>query len=201
MAAAPRAHPCPREEKSGERIEEVISRSFVSDKGCAGNPGRHALSPQARRDRQGPPRPIRPGRLRSARLPRPRRVRPVEKSRTGCAGAAGGRASAQAQGGCVFLANQVSEWPFGSPLVHKGHTTRNRRPDRRVRRQVNASLLTSAHYCPELPGIARQKNIAPEQMSAHRQPFSVGLTTSAVSGSSGRPPGSFRCGSRKMNPC
>ena len=65
-------------------------------------------------------------------------------------------------------------------------------------RPVTASLLTSAHNCPELPGsflllacsllrgIARQKNIAPEQVSAHRPPFSVGLTTSAV---------------RKMNPC
>ena len=125
-----------------------------------------------------------------AGLPRPRRVRPVEKSRTGCAGATGGRPSAQAQGGRVFLANQVPEWPFGSPWVRKGRATNNRRPDR-CARQVNASLLTSAHYCPELPsfflllacsrlrGIARQKNIAPEQMSAHRQPFSVGLTTNA----------------------
>ena len=59
----------------------------------------------------------------------------------------------------------------------------------------------SAHFCPLLPGIARQKNIAPEQVSAHRQPFSVGLTTSAVSGGSRRPPGSFRCCERKMNPC
>ena len=43
-----------------------------------------------------------------------------------------------------------------------------------------------AHDCAALRGIARQKNIAPEQGSAHRPPFSVGLTTSAV---------------RKMNPC
>ena len=71
-AAAPRA---PRvslalaEEKAEKKIEEVISRPCVSDEGCAGNPGRHALSPPARRDRQGPPRPTRPGRLRSARRP------------------------------------------------------------------------------------------------------------------------------------
>ena len=68
-------------------------------------------------------------------------------------------------------------WPFGSPWVRKGRTTKKRRPDRRARRQgnaslpasvrncavwggysfctVTASLLTSAHYCPEFPGIAR----------------------------------------------
>ncbi len=53
-----------------------------------------------------------------------------------------------------------------------------------------------AHFCPLLPGIARRlfiaclltiarhcaaKNTAPEQVSAHRQPFSVGLTTSGRS--------------------
>ena len=82
------------------------------------------------------------------RLPRPRRVRAVEKSRTGCAGAAGGRASVQAQGGRVFLANQVSEWGFCWPWVRKGRTTRNRRPDRRARRQLTASL-------PRFPGLSR----------------------------------------------
>ena len=88
-------------------------------------------------------------------LPRPRRVRAVEPSCTGCAGAAGGRASAQAHRGRVLVANQVSEGPFGSPWVRKGRTTKNRRPDRRARRPVNACLLTSAQNCPELPGIAR----------------------------------------------
>ncbi len=41
-----------------------------------------------------------------------------------------------------------------------------------------------ARHCPLLPTIARYfpvKNIAPEPVSAHRPPFSVGLTTSAVS--------------------
>ena len=55
---------------------------------------------------------------------------------------------------------------------------------------VNASLLNT-HYrpaCRHCPA-ARQKNIAPEPVSAHRPPFSVGLTTSAVSGSSRRPSG------------
>ena len=67
---------------------------------------------------------------------------------------------------------------------------------------VTASLLTSAHYCPELLGIARGGGGgAPEQVSAHRPPFSVGLTTSAVSRSSRRPPGSLRCGQGQMNPC
>ena len=149
------------------------------------------------------------------RLPRSRRVRPVKKSRTGCAGAADGRPSAQAHRGRVLVANPVSEWPFGSPLVRKGRTTKNRRPDRRTRRQVTAclptvarlscrpvtaSLLTSVHYCPALLGIARVKRGA-EQVSTHHQPFSGGLTTSAVSRSSRRPPASFRCGERKMNPC
>ena len=124
-----------------------------------------------------------------ARLPRPRRVRAVEPSCTGCAGAAGGRPSVQAHRWRVLVANQVSEWPFGSPWVRKDRTTRNRRPDRRTRRPVNASLLTSAHYCAALRGIARYcaaKNIAPEQVSAHRPPFSVGLTTSSVRRSSRR---------------
>ena len=43
--------------------------------------------------------------------------------------------------------------------------------------------------CSRLRGIARYcaaKNIVPEQVSAHRQPFSVGLTTSVVSRSSRR---------------
>ena len=35
-----RGHPCPREGKSGEKIEEVISRPFVCYEGCDGNPGR-----------------------------------------------------------------------------------------------------------------------------------------------------------------
>ena len=124
------------------------------------------------------------------KLPRPRRVRPVEPSRTGCAGAAGGRASAQAHRWRVLVANQVSAWPFGSPWVRKGRTTKNRRPDRRVVCNITDSQLTTAHYCAALRGIARYcaaKNIAPEPVSAHRPPFSVGLTTSAVS--------------RKMNPC
>ena len=61
--------------------------------------------------------------------------------------------------------------------------------------------LSSCPYCAVLRGIARQKNIAPEQVSAQSQPFSVGLTTSTVRRSSRRPPGSFRCGERKMNSC
>ena len=54
-----------------------------------------------------------------------------------------------------------------------------------------------ARNCPELLGGWG----GPEPVSAHRPPFSVGLTTSAVSSSSRRPPGCFRCGERKMNPC
>ena len=97
------------------------------------------------------------------RLPRPRRVRPVEPSCTRCAGAAGGRASAQAHRWRVLVANQVSEWPFSSPWVRKGRTTKNRRPDRRVVCNITDSQLTTAHYCAALRGIARYcaaKNIA-----------------------------------------
>ena len=147
-----RGHPCPhrilalrrkkrRKNRGGDITSIRLRRRFVLR--SAGNPGRHALAPPARRDRQGPPRPTRPGRLRSARRPQaaqPRRVRAVEKSRTGCAGAVGGRASAQAHRWRVLVANQVSEWPFGSPWVRKGRTTKNRRPDRRTRLQVTASL-------------------------------------------------------------
>ena len=125
-----RGHPCPAkkkaEKKAEKKIEEVISRPFVSHEGRAGC----GL----------------PGAPSCPRLPRPRRVRPVEKSCTGCAVAAGGRPSAQAQGGRVLVANQVSAWPFGSPLVRKGRTTKNRRPDRCDRRPVNASLPAISHY-------------------------------------------------------
>ncbi len=71
--------------------------------------------------------PLRWGEMQARRL-RPRRVCPAEKSHTGCAGAAGGRPPAQARGGGVLVANPVSEWPFGSPLVRKARTTNNSRP-------------------------------------------------------------------------
>ena len=122
-----------------------------------------------------------PGAPSCPRLPRPRRVRAVEPSCTGCAGAAGGRASAQAHRWRVLVANHVSEGPPGSPQPPPSH-------------------CFSAHDCAALWGIVRTSAVwggslvAPEPVSAHRPPFSVGLTTSAVSGSSRRPPGSFRCG-------
>ena len=41
-------------------------------------------------------------------------------------------------------------WPFGSPWVRQGRTTKNRRPDRLARRQVTASLRAFARQscCP-----------------------------------------------------
>ena len=96
-----------------------------------------------------------PGAPSCPRLPRPRRVRAVEPSCTGCAGAAGGRASAQAHRWRVLVANHVSEWPFGSPLVRKGRTTNNRRPDRRSRRPVTAFLPTIAPLCGGLCAIVQ----------------------------------------------
>ena len=89
------------------------------------------------------------------RLPRPRRVRPVEPSCTGCAGAAGGRASVQAQGRRVLVANQVSAWPFGSPLVRKGRRTKNRRPDRRARLPVGQTGQTGRQITASRPPISR----------------------------------------------
>ncbi len=107
----------------------------------------------------------------------------------------------RAHRGRVLVANPVAEWPFGSPWVRKGRTTKNRRPDRAApaaQSRLDCSLLPRiARNCPELPGGVG----GPEQVSAHRPPFWVGLTTSAVSGSSRRPPGCFRCGERNMNPC
>ena len=157
---ARRGHPCPREEKSGEKseekaekkIEEVISRPCVSDEGCTGKPGEtvKALPGRPRRAGCGLP-----GAPKLPRLPRPRRVRPAENSRTGCAGAAGGRASAQAHRWRVLIANQVSAGPFGWPWVRKGRTTKNRRPDRRASRPVNASLLTSARNCSARGGLSK----------------------------------------------
>ena len=69
------------------------------------------------------------------------------------------------------------------------------------------SQCFTAHDCAALWGIVRNCAVwggilfAPEQVSAHRQPFSVGHTKCTVSRSSCRPSGSFRCGERKMNPC
>ena len=151
--------------KTEKKIEEVISRHFHASATkfvlrSAGNPGRHALWRKPGETVKALPG--RPGRAGcglpgAPRLPRPRRVRPVEPSCTGCAGAAGGRASAQAHRWRVLVANQVSEWPFGSPWVRKGRTTKNRRPDRRGVCNITDSRLTTAHYCAALRGIARLK--------------------------------------------
>ena len=195
------------EEKSGEKnrggdiTPMRLRRSlfFVAPATPAGTPSRRKPG-ESIKALPGRPGCGLPG---APRLPRPKRVRlaeeKVEKSRTGCAGAAGGRASAQAHRGRVFLANPGSECPFGSPWVRKGRTTENRRPNRRARRPVAAFLRVVARHGAAMARHGR--DIAPEQVSAHRQPFSVGLTTSAVGRSSRRPPASFRCGERKMNPC
>ena len=106
------------------------------------------------------------------RMPRPRRVRlaeeKVEKSRTGCAGAAGGRASAQAHRGRVFLANPGSECPFGPPWVRKGRTTENRRPDRRARRPVTACLPGIARHWSALVGKILPLSKCPRTVSRSR---------------------------------
>ena len=168
--SARRGHPGPHGEKSGGKSGEKnrggditpirLRRSlfFVAPATPAGTPSRRKPG-ESIKALPGRPGCGLPG---APRLPRPRRVRAIEKSRTGCAGAAGGRASAQAHRGRVLVANPVFAGPFGSPWVRKGRTTKNRRPDRRSRRQVTvslrtfarqsccpvtASLLTSVHYC------------------------------------------------------
>ena len=157
------------------------ARSTEALQSCFCRTGRHSMTTGGRPESWRST-----SRRRGARLwrrPRPRRIRlaeeKVENSRTGCAGAAYGRPAAQAHRGRVFLANPVSAGPFGSPWVRKGRTTKNRRPDRRARRQVTASLRTfarqcaaillpshcfPAHFCPLLPalvGIGRIKKYCP----------------------------------------
>ena len=184
---------------------------------------RRRLHRQPRRDRQGPPRPTRPGRPRSARRPHAaqgcRARGAFVLSKTAAQDAPALRADElrpRRREGAVFLANPVSEWPFGSPWVRKGRTTKNRRPDRRTRRQVTASLPTfarhcaaillpshcfPAHFCPLLLGIARggwgvPLSKCPRTVRRSRW----ALTTSAVHRSSRRPPGCFHCGERQNEP-
>ena len=67
-------------------------------------------------------------------------------------------------------------WPFGSLWVGKSRTTRN---CRRTAAPANKLLLA----LPPIPAISHHfpaKNIAHEPVSVHRQPFSVGLESSAV---------------------
>ena len=180
---------------------------------------RQRLRRQARLDRQDPPRPTRPDRLRSARRP---------QAAPGC----------RAQGAFVLsktaaqdaralrkddLRPRCREGESWSQIrcrhgrsVHRWFE-RVAQPKTAARTAAPAKSLlpcpllptmdcsllpTIARNCPELPGIARGGGGGdPEQVSAHRQPFSVGFTTSAVGRSSRRPPGCFRCGQRTMNPC
>ena len=67
---------------------------------------------------------------------------------------------------------------------------------RRIPTSTEKSLLAVRNF-PVFPG----KKYCPEPVSAHRPPFSLGLTTKAVSRSSRRPPGSFCYGQHRMNPC
>ncbi len=170
--SARRGHPGPRGEKSGEKnrggditpIRLRRSLFFVAPATPAGMPSRRKPG-ESIKALPGRPGCGLPG---APRLPRPRRVRLVEKSRTGCAGAAGGRASAQAHRGRVFLANPASECPFGPPWVRKGCTTENRRLDRRARRPVTACLPGIARNCPELLGKNMPLSKCPRTVSRSR---------------------------------
>ena len=63
------------------------------------------------------------------------------------------------------------------------------------------ALLGFARNCSALLGFARVKILPLSKWPRTVQPFSEGLTTSAVRGSSRRPPGFYRCGQGQMNPC
>ena len=193
---------------------------FVAPATPAGRPSRR----QPRRDRQGPPRPTRLGRLRSARRP---------QAAPGC----------RARGAFVLSQRMARHCP--APQLPQIKCTNQGFPSRRpfaashsrprdAPRDTNHGLYgrsvgrwcarvaqpkTAARTaapaaqsmlpCSLLPTIARNcpapfyclpahdcaqlcsmggSLVAPEQVSAHRPPFSVGLTTSAVRRSSRRPP-------------
>ena len=211
-AAPPRSgHPGPREEKSrgeiGGKIEEVISRPCFCDKGCAGKPGSTVKTLPGRPGRPGcglpgaPKLPQAPApKVRSSCRKQPHRMRGRYGRTTFGPGA--GRVSLGRKSG----AGMAVRFTVGSNGSH------NQKPSPGQPRPpshcfpARYSPLWTAHFCPLLPGIARNCSGGggggdPEQVSAHRQPFSVGFTTSAVRRSSRRPPGCFRCGQRTMNPC
>ena len=60
-----------------------------------------------------------------------------------------GRRPPHRQHGLLVFTNHASPHlsPFGSSWVRKGRTTENRRPDRRARRQVTASLFKIVRHC------------------------------------------------------
>ena len=152
------------------------------------------LRRQPRRDRQGPPGHPRPG---PAAAPEARSScrKELRMMRGRCGRTSFGPGASMARLGrksCVGMAVRFAVGAKGSqnqkpPPIHCLPA-----PDCP---EFPGSFLLLA--CSRLRGIARYcaaKNIAPEQVSAHRQPFSVGLTTSAVRSSSRRPPGCFRGG-------
>ena len=198
----------PCEEKSEEKNRggdyhvHASATKFVLR--SAGNPGRQALSPPARRDRPrpSPGRPGRGGAAESARqapisapaLPRPKCAFVLsEPSCTRCAGAAGGRASAfrRFSSNGAKLGRKSRPVGMAVRLAVGAKGSHNQKPPPGPPHPPPSHCFP-ARNCPELPGIARLGGAEP--VSAHRPPFSVGLTTSAVSGSSRRPSGSFRCG-------
>ena len=216
---ARRGHPCPREEKSGEknRGDDITSmrlrRSlfFVAPATPAGRPSRRKPGETVK---ALPGRPGRAGcglpgapKLPQAAAPEARsscRTK-LHRMRGRCGRTSFGPGASMARLGRKSGVGRAVRFAVGAKGSH------NQKPPPGAPHPQPTHCfparyfpLLTAHFCPLLRGIARYcaaKNIAPEQVSAHRQPFSVGLTTSAVSGSSGRPPGCFRCGERKMNPC
>ena len=175
----PASHPCPAKKKAKKKaekkIEEVISRPCVSDEGCGRNPGETVKALPGRPGWGGcglPGAPkLPPGcRARGAfvlsqrmacHCPAPQ-LPQIKCTNQGFPSRRPFAASHSRPRDAPRDTNHESRplWPFGWPLVRKGRTTRNRRPDRRARRPVNASLLTSARNCPELPRISRLLFIA-----------------------------------------
>ena len=174
----PASHPCPREEKSGEKNRGGDIMPIRLRRRLRRQPRPAGPVAPARRDRPGPPR---PGRLRSAR--RPQAAAPEARSscrkephrmRGRCGRTSFGPGASRARLGRKSGVGRTVLFAVGAQGSH------NQRPPPGPPRPPPSHCLP-ARNCPELPGIARQKNIAPEQVSAHRPPFSVSLTTSAVS--------------------
>ena len=175
---------------------------------------------QARRDRQGPPRPPRPGRLRSARRPQ---VAPGCPTRGAFVLSNKAAQDAPALRADELRPRRIDGASWSQIRCLHGRSLRRccervAQPKTAARTAAPAaqSLLACALWrgcCAAMAWLWRgmawhgaawsgmERHIAPEPVSAHRPPFSVGLTTSAVRRSSRRPPGCFRCGERNMNPC
>ena len=213
----PASHPCPREGKSEEKSEEKsgeknrggditpmrLRRSlfFVAPATAAGRPSRRTPGETVQ---ALPGRPGRPGCGLPGAPKLPQDAAPEARSycrtklhrmRGRCGRTSFGPGASRARLGRKSGVGRAVRLAVGAQGSH------HQKPPPGPPRQPPSQRFP-AHFCPELPGIARNCSArgGPEQVSAHRPPFSVGLTTRAVRRSPRRPPGCYRCRERKMNP-